>query len=110
MTLPDGAGRKGARVHEQSGRHGNRSSGAGSRGGPAPAATVSLRTAARVLGISSSEAQALAEADAFPCGVIQRPDGYRVPFGVLLRVLRSRARSVSGPRSRPHDGDEKGMP
>lgn len=97
-------------MREQSERHGTRGSGAGSRSGPAPAATVSLQTAARVLSISPSGAHELAEADEFPCGVVQGPDGYRMPFESLLRVLRSHARSLSGPRSRPHDSDEKGMP
>ncbi len=59
------------------------------RGGGAPAATVGLPTAARVLGISPDDADGLALRGEFPCSVIQTAEGYRVPFAALLRVLRS---------------------
>ena len=110
MTPPGDARWKGARMHEQSGRHVIRGSGADGRGCPAPGATVSLRTAARVLGISPSDAEELAEAEEFPCGVVQSADGYRVPFRSLLRVLRSQVRPVAGPRPWPRNNDEKDRP
>ena len=54
-----------------------------------PAATVSLMTAARALGISPDEASELAARGEFPCNVIEVGEVYRVPFAALLRVLDS---------------------
>jgi hypothetical protein len=67
------------------------------RAHPAPAATVGLITAARVLGISPDEAHNLAKHGDFPCNVIEASDGYRVSFTALLRVLRpGPARNAAG--------------
>jgi hypothetical protein len=55
----------------------------------APAATVSLMTAARALGISPDEASELTARGEFGCNLIEVGEGYRVPFAALLRVLGS---------------------
>lgn len=76
---------------------------------PATAATVGLATAARVLGLSPATALALAEHEQFPCSVIKTTAGFRVPFGSLLRVLRSsRSQSSHDAGNGRHQPDRKG--
>ena len=73
-------------------------------------ATVSLPAAARTLGIRLSDARDLAEAGQFPCQVIRTEDRYRVPFGTLVRVLRSQLRPGSGSGPWPTDSDKSSQP
>lgn len=64
----------------------------------APTATVSLPTAARMVGLMPDQACDLAASGAFPCSVIATVHGYRVPFAALMHHLKSR-------RSRPADDE-----
>ena len=55
----------------------------------APATTVSLPAAAKVLGFTPDQAHDLAARGVFPCNVITTADGYRVPFGALMHLLKN---------------------
>jgi hypothetical protein len=61
-----------------------------------PAVTVSLSTAARMLGLPPEQARNLAAREAFPCSVIATVDGYRVPFAALMHLLKSRRSGSAG--------------
>lgn len=79
-------------------------------GATRPTATISLPAAARTLGIRLSDAHDLAEAGQFPCQVIRTEDDYRVPFGALVRVLRSRLHPGSGSGPWPPHSDKSSQP
>jgi hypothetical protein len=63
--------------------------------------TVSLSTAARMLGISHADALELIDRGEFPCGVLWTSEGHRVTFAALLQALRGNqdAHSDSTPES-----------
>lgn len=79
-----------------------------SPGATRPTATARLLASARPLGTFG--ARDLDEAGQFPCQVIRTEDGYRVPFGALVRVLRSRLGLGSSSGPWPPDSHENSQP